>query len=260
MQSSSERSTILSFCEVRVRFGGVVALDGVTFEIEKGQVVGLIGPNGAGKTTLFNCISRLHPVDGGDIRFEGQSILDRPRHRMAELGIARTFQNLALVDSMTVVDNVVLGAHVRSTTTILADALALPSARRSDRALVEEAGGLLRELGLETVADRRAGSLPFGTRKRVEIARALAAKPRLLLLDEPVSGLNHTEVEELAGFVGSLRGRGLTVLLVEHHMNMVMSVSDKVVVLDFGRLIAEGPPAAVQQDPNVMRAYMGAPS
>ncbi len=196
---------MLSCRDVRVQFGGVTALDSVSFEVVEGQIVGLIGPNGAGKTTLFNCISRLYPVHGGDILFEGVSILSRARHEIAGLGIARTFQNVALFDTLTVTDNVILGAHGRARPWFFKDALRLPSVRRSDLALADKAREWIAELGLEDVADRRTGDLPFGSRKRVELARALVARPRLLMLDEPVAGLNHTEIGELTTFLGSLK-------------------------------------------------------
>ncbi len=244
--------------DVRVRFGGIVALDGVSFGVAPGSIVGLIGPNGAGKTTLFNCVSRLYDCDAGEIAFGGASLLAAARHQVAGLGIGRTFQNLALFRSMSVLDNVMVGHHSRTRGGFLANALRMPRAVREDRTARDKAQALIAVLGLEAHADTAVSELPFGTQKRVELARALAAEPKLLLLDEPASGLNHEEVGALGTLVQELRRRfALTVLLVEHHMGLVMRISDRVVALNFGRVIAEGSPDEVQRHPEVVRAYLG---
>jgi branched-chain amino acid transport system ATP-binding protein len=258
MAESTAAQALLRVHNVGVRFGGIVALDDVSFDVARNCIVGLIGPNGAGKTTLFNCVSRLYQCDCGDIVFDGRSLLCVPRHRIAALGIGRTFQNLALFGTMTVLDNVMIGHHCRIRSGFLSNALRLPRVGRDESAATDKARALVEFLGLEAVAGTRVSDLPVGTQKRVELARALASEPTLLLLDEPASGLNHEEVGVLGAVIRDIRDRlGVTILLVEHHMNLVMSISDLVVALDFGRKIAEGTPDEVRALPEVIQAYLG---
>jgi branched-chain amino acid transport system ATP-binding protein len=254
-------NALLSVQDVSIRFGGIVALDGVSFDVDGGTILGLIGPNGAGKTTLFNCVTRMYTPNAGRILFDGHDLLRDARHRVIARGLARTFQNVELFTRMSVLENVLCGLHTQVGADPLEFLLAgfgLTALRGKEREARERAMWALEVVGIGGIAGRPVAGLPFGTQKAVELARAIASRPRLLLLDEPAGGLNHDEVGELGDLIRRIhRELGLTLLVVEHHMNLVMGISDRVVVLDFGKKIAEGTPREVRENPAVIDAYLG---
>jgi branched-chain amino acid transport system ATP-binding protein len=257
-KSDDPARPLLEVDDVSVRFGGVQALSGVRLDVRPGEICGLIGPNGAGKTSLFNCITRLYGIDTGEIRLGGARIDTVPTRNVISSGIARTFQNLGIYSRMSVLENVMLGAHHLQRERALETFMQPQRCKRRERDLTDWAGAVLSDLGLEKFADERAGALPYATLKRVEIARALAARPRLLLLDEPAGGLTHGEVDEFGDLVERIRDRyGLAILIVEHHMGLVMNLCNRLVVLHLGRNLAQGTPAEIRANPDVIGAYLG---